>query len=104
MAIVVVIFTVCWFPLLYLRSAFAEENFGVAYNWARTLALSNSSMNPWIYCLRIAEFPEAYRRLLRCKCSDGTSEGHEMNTVTHVSNLDLSQQKNASVITPNSTA
>lgn len=101
MGIVVVIFTVCWFPLLYLRSAFAEENFGVAYNWARTLALSNSSMNPWIYCLRIAEFPEAYRRLLRCKCSDGTSEGHEMNTVTRVSNLDLSQQKNASVITPN---
>jgi len=93
-AIVVVIFTVCWFPLLYLRSAFAEENFGVAYNWARTLALSNSSMNPWIYCFRIAEFREAYRRLLRCQwkpaCRGGTGEQHEMN-MTHFSELEISQ-------------
>ena len=95
-AIVVVIFTVCWFPLLYLRSAFAEENFGVAYNWARTLALSNSSMNPWIYCFRIAEFREAYRRLLRCQWKPacrgggGTGEQHEMN-MTHFSELEISQ-------------
>ena len=93
-AIVVVIFTICWFPLLYLRSAFAEENFGVAYNWARTLALSNSSMNPWIYCFRIAEFREAYRRLLRCQwkpvCRGGTGEQREMNT-THSSDLETTQ-------------
>ena len=67
LAVVVVIFTICWFPLLYLRSAFAEDNFGVAYNWARTLALSNSSMNPWIYCLGIVEFRDAYRRLMKCQ-------------------------------------
>ena len=79
-AIVVVIFTVCWFPLLYLRSAFAEANFGVAYNWARTLALSNSSMNPWIYCFRIAEFRDTYRRLIKCHwkpstvCRGGTGD------------------------------
>ncbi|KAL9954993.1 hypothetical protein ACROYT_G042586 [Oculina patagonica] len=85
-AIVVVIFTVCWFPLLYLRSAYAEENFGVAYNWARTLALSNSSMNPWIYCFRIAEFRDAYRRLLKCqwkpiRCVTGAAgDQNEMNT------------------------
>ena len=83
-AIVIVIFTVCWFPLVYLRSAHAEENFGVAYNWARALALSNSSMNPWIYCFRIAEFREAYRRLLRCQLkpvykSESGME-HEMDT------------------------
>ena len=66
-AIVVVIFTICWFPLLYLRSAFAEENFGMLYNWARTLALTNSCINPWIYCFRIAEFRESYKRLLRCQ-------------------------------------
>ena len=93
-AIVVVIFTICWFPLLYLRSAFAEENFGVAYEWARTLALSNSSMNPWIYCFRISEFRDAYRRLLRCQwkraCKVGTGEEHEMNT-THFSELDVTQ-------------
>ena len=99
-AIVVVIFTACWFPLLYLRSAFAEENFGVAYNWARTLALTNSSMNPWIYCFRIGEFREAYRRLLRCQwkptCRGGTGEQRqrEINTV-HSSELDTSQHANA---------
>ena len=94
-AIVVVIFTVCWFPLLYLRSAFAEENFGVAYNWARALALTNSSMNPWVYCFRIGEFREAYRRLLRCQwkpvCKGGTGEQREMNT-THSSDLETSHQ------------
>lgn len=105
MALVVVVFTICWFPLLYLRSAFAEENYGVAYDWARTLALSNSSMNPWIYCFRIAEFPEAYRRLLRCKCSEETDEApqnqhREMSTaVTRASDLELSQQKTASATT-----
>ena len=75
MAIVVVIFTLCWFPLLFLRSVFAEENFGVAYNWARTLAMTNSSMNPWIYCSRIGEFREAYRRLLRCQCKPARRGG-----------------------------
>jgi len=95
-AIVVVIFTVCWFPLLYLRSAFAEDNFGVAYNWARTLALSNSSMNPWIYCFRIAEFRDAYRRLMKCqwkpsRCvtgSAGDRDQNDMNTTTQSSDLE----------------
>lgn len=49
-AIVVIVFTICWIPLMYLRAAYAKSNVGVAYNWARTLALSNSAMNPWIYC------------------------------------------------------
>ena len=66
-AIVVVMFTLCWFPLLFLRSVFAKENFGVAYNWARTLALTHSSMNPWIYYFRIGEFRIGYKRLLRCQ-------------------------------------
>ena len=95
MATLVVIFTICWFPLLYLRSAFAEKNFGVAYNWARTLALSNSSMNPWIYWFRSAEFREAYRRLLKCHwkptCRGGTGQQREMNT-THSSNLETTKQ------------
>ena len=86
-AIVVVIFTICWFPILYLRSAFAEENFGAPYNWARTLALTNSSMNPWIYCFRIAEFRQAYRRLLRCQWKlafrpGESGEQREMNTLS----------------------
>ena len=92
-AIVVVIFTVCWFPLLYLRSAFAEDNFGVAYNWARTLALSNSSMNPWIYCFRIAEFRDAYRRLMKCqwkpnRCVTG-SAGDQNENMNQTQSSDL---------------
>ncbi|KAJ7365360.1 Melanocortin receptor 5 [Desmophyllum pertusum] len=101
-AIVVVIFTFCWFPLLYLRSAFAEANFGVAYDWARTLALSNSFMNPWIYCFRIAEFRAAYRRLLKCQwkpstctCTRGTGE-NDMNT-TQSSDLEVTSTTQNSV-------
>ena len=65
-AIVFVVFTICWIPLMYLRAAYAKSNVGVAYNWARTLALSNSAMNPWIYCFRMLEFRAAYKKLLRC--------------------------------------
>ena len=100
-AIVVVIFTICWFPLLYLRSAFAEENFGVTYNWARTLALTNSSLNPWIYCFRIAEFRQAYRELLRCQlksaCSgEGERRQREVNTVQS-SELEMAYQVGSAV-------
>jgi len=38
-AIVVIIFMICWFTLLYLRTAFPENNFDAAYNWAWTVAL-----------------------------------------------------------------
>lgn len=65
-AIVVVVFTISWVPLMYLRSAYAKSNVGVAYNWARTVALSNSAMNPWIYCFRMSEFRSSYKKLLRC--------------------------------------
>jgi len=95
-AIVIIIFTICWFPLVYLRSANAEK--GLTYNWARTLALSNSSMNPWIYCFRITEFREAYKRLLRCQLRPAykvdSGDEQEMNTpVTRRSNeFDGSQE------------
>ena len=32
-AVVVVVFTICWVPLMYLRPAYAESNVGVAYMW-----------------------------------------------------------------------
>ena len=83
-AIVVVVFTICWFPLMYLRAAYAKSNVGVAYNWARTLALSNSAMNPWIYCFRMGEFRAAYEKLLRCRmgpCKRDTSDQYEVNRV-----------------------
>lgn len=83
-AIVVIVFTICWIPLMYLRAAYAKSNVGVAYNWARTLALSNSAMNPWIYCFRIGEFRAAYKKLLRCGMGlfkRDTSNQYDLNRV-----------------------
>lgn len=83
-AIVVVVFTVCWIPLMYLRSAYANSNAGVAYNWARTLALSNSAMNPWIYCFRMEEFRTTYKKLLKCGLGTkprNASDQYELNRV-----------------------
>nr|UQI50291.1 D(2) Dopamine receptor [Haliclona caerulea] len=60
--IVIIVFTISWLPIIVLRSRNADDS-GTAYNWARTLALCNSAMNPWIYCYRIPEFRAAYRRL-----------------------------------------
>ena len=84
-AIVVVVFTISWVPLMYLRSAYASSNVGVAYNWARTVALSNSAMNPWIYCFRMTEFRDTYKKLMRCgtktsnRGRDRSSERYELN-------------------------
>ena len=70
---------------MYLRSAYASSNVGVAYNWARTVALSNSAMNPWIYCFRMAEFRDTYKKLMRCgvktsnRDRDRSSERYEVN-------------------------
>ena len=74
-AIVVIVFTICWIPLMYLRSAYAQSNVGVAYNWARTLALSNSAMNPWIYCLHMEAFLTNYKRLLKCGFGNNKRDG-----------------------------
>lgn len=74
-AIVVIVFTICWIPLMYLRSAYAQSNVGVAYNWARTLALSNSAMNPWIYCLHMEAFLTNYKRLLKCGFGKNKRDG-----------------------------
>ena len=74
-AIVVIVFTICWIPLMCLRSAYAQSNVGVAYNWARTLALSNSAMNPWIYCLRMEAFLTNYKRLLKCGFGNNKRDG-----------------------------
>lgn len=74
-AIVVIVFTICWIPLMYLCSAYAQSNVGVAYNWARTLALSNSAMNPWIYCLRMEAFLTNYKRLLKCGFGNNKRDG-----------------------------
>lgn len=60
---------------MYLRSAYAQSNVGVAYNWARTLALSNSAMNPWIYCLRMEAFLTNYKRLLKCGFGNNKRDG-----------------------------
>ena len=48
---VVVVFSVSWFLLFYLRLTQPEKNYGIMYNIARTVALSSSAFNPVLYCL-----------------------------------------------------
>ncbi|XP_031550772.1 D(2) dopamine receptor-like [Actinia tenebrosa] len=83
--IVIIVFTISWLPILVLRSLNADKNSGTAYNWARTLALCNSAMNPWIYCYRIPEFRAAYRRLfILCRWGQvkGSGLGEAETTMT----------------------
>ena len=51
-ASVITVFTLCWLPIVCLRSSDARSNSGWAYNWARTVLFCNSAMNPLIYCYR----------------------------------------------------
>ena len=63
LAIVIIVFTVCWFPLIAIMFAARKplvKRYGVAYMWMRTLALSNSAMNFLIYGSRMQIFREAF--------------------------------------------
>ena len=72
LAIVIGIFTVCWFPLIIALFAAGKplvKPQGAAHMWIRTVALSNSAMNFLIYSLRIADFRRAYGAICRKMCS-----------------------------------
>ena len=63
LAIVILVFTVCWFPLVGIMFAARKplvKRHGVAYMWMRTLALSNSVMNFLIYGSWMQNFREAF--------------------------------------------
>lgn len=64
MAIVIGIFTVMWLPFFYFRLARPSSNSGVAYNWVRTTALSNSALNPLVYALRMEAFRKSFKHVV----------------------------------------
>lgn len=90
-AMVIVVFTVMWLPIILLRLKKADDSFSVAYNWARALALFNSACNPWIYCLRIPEFRRAYKRIalqhrwsvVKGGSTAGSKAGKDFNSSDH---------------------
>ena len=79
LAIVIIVFTASWFPLvivLFAAGKLLVKRQGVAFMWIRTLALSNSVMNFVIYGSRMKNFRESYavfgRKIVgavRPKCS-----------------------------------
>lgn len=67
-AIIIIFFSLCWFPLLgfysTVKNAVLRDLGGVTYMWIRTLVLSNSSMNFIVYSCRIDHFRIAYLRII----------------------------------------
>ena len=61
---VLIVFTAGWFLLFYLRLTQPEENYGLMYNLARTVALSASAINPALYCFNNKEYRRAFKRIL----------------------------------------
>ena len=73
LAIVIGVFTACWFPLIVVGYDVGKslvKLYGTAYMWATTLALLNSAMNFLIYSARIRDFRHSYAlicsKILRC--------------------------------------
>ena len=63
LAVVIVVFTACWFPLFVVFSVAGKPLVkiqGTAHMWIRTLALSNSAMNFLIYGSRMRNFTDTY--------------------------------------------
>ena len=68
LAIVIGIFSACWFPLIisfFATGKHLVKLHGRAFMWMRTLAVSNSAMNFLIYSWRIRDFRDAYARICR---------------------------------------
>ena len=66
LAIVIGIFSACWFPLIisfFATGGHLVKLHGPAFMWIRTLAVSNSAMNFLIYSWRIRDFREAYAKI-----------------------------------------
>ena len=72
MAIVIVIFTVMWAPLFYCRILRPSITSGVAYNWFRTAAMSNSVMNFFVYAFQMKRFRNAFQTIV-CHCTQAVS-------------------------------
>lgn len=71
-SIIILFFSICSLPLLAVYITAKKgvlRNMGsISYMWARTLALSNSSMNFIVYSFRIHHFRTAYLKILRRVC------------------------------------
>jgi len=69
-AIVILVFSICWFPLVgfyvSMKEGLLRTLAGIPYMWIRTILLLNSSMNFLIYSFRIDHFRSAYKRMV-CK-------------------------------------
>lgn len=68
LAIVIGIFSACWFPLIisfFATGKHMVKLHGPAFMWMRTLAVSNSAMNFLIYSWRIRDFRDAYAKICR---------------------------------------
>ena len=70
LGLVIGVFTVAWVPMFYLRMSAPGKNYGTAYNWARTVAMSSSAVNPVIYCFRNELYRRAFMNILCLRCSD----------------------------------
>ena len=67
-ALVVVVFTLCWIPIAYLTGIeIGEDRNNRIYFWFATVGLANSTVNPWIYFCRQPNYRKALKSLLRCK-------------------------------------
>ena len=68
-AVVILIFNLCWTPLFYFRIRTPNINYGIGYECAQTLALANGVFNPLIYNTRNREFRKAIKKVT-CYCCE----------------------------------
>ncbi|CAH3198283.1 unnamed protein product, partial [Porites evermanni] len=72
LAVVIGVFTACWVPVMTAMFASSKplmKRNGPLHMWLRTLSLSNSAMNFFIYSAVIRDFRDAYAGIFRKICS-----------------------------------
>lgn len=68
LAMVIIVFTACRFPVFAIFAAAGKllvKLYGIRHMWVRSVALSNSAMNFLIYGSRMRNFSDAYTTIFR---------------------------------------
>lgn len=99
LAVVIGVFTVAWAPMFYLRMRAPDKNYGTAYNWARTVAMSSSAFNPIIYCFRNVLYRGAFRNIITCSyCSNSRIMHHVSSLRSSLSSSRRAHSKSSSSV------
>ena len=64
-ALVVIVFSICWVPIIYIGVRYIDHHYSLLHFWGVLPGFANSAVNPCIYFYRQRSYRQAFKALLR---------------------------------------